>query len=418
MKRLCLLFFSLLFFAIVVTPAVAAWKERTVFVLFFSQKDSRWASDTMVKGYTIKSSGCLMTNSTAVLTYYYVSTDPSTVNAWLSSHHYYRTDGTISSWKWVADYTANKVSASQVTTSDKNVAITEILSGRPCIIKVATGASEHWLLARGYENGKFTINDPLDTSFQLKQYGGSIYAVVKFSSTYDPGLDKIFNDCRDRNGGTGRVGSLTNDYHYWGSLTVRDYNGGSYGWDIICYLYPNAGVRKAYLVRTGFWEKWRSMNGPYSFLGMPVTDEYVSFKYGMRARQDFADGGYMVWYDDHVQIYDWKGQALNAVAKQPQTDPKAVTNAEVSLGSAYPNPCNPSTTIVFHLPEQMTVNLAIYDVQGREIALLAEGLQEAGDHEVHWQGEDSHGMRVASGVYFYRLQAGNQLQTKKLLLLK
>ena len=75
-------------------------------------------------------------------------------------------------------------------------------------------------------------------------------------------------------------------------------------------------------------------------------------------------------------------------------------------------------------PTQATVTLKIYDVVGREIVTLLEGVQEAGYHEVNWNSSNAAGMTLASGVYFYRLEAqpadGSNafVQLKKMMLLK
>jgi Zn-dependent M28 family amino/carboxypeptidase len=79
----------------------------------------------------------------------------------------------------------------------------------------------------------------------------------------------------------------------------------------------------------------------------------------------------------------------------------------------YPNPFNPSTTIRYGLPHKSIVQLAVYNTLGQEVALLVQGEQEAGYHEVRF---DASGL--SSGVYFYRLQTGDFVQTRKLLLLR
>jgi len=84
-----------------------------------------------------------------------------------------------------------------------------------------------------------------------------------------------------------------------------------------------------------------------------------------------------------------------------------------ALAQNYPNPFNPSTTISYQLPTQGHVTLKVYDVLGREVATLVSGELRAGEQEVTF---DGHGL--ATGVYFYRLQAGNLAQTKRLVLLR
>lgn len=81
-----------------------------------------------------------------------------------------------------------------------------------------------------------------------------------------------------------------------------------------------------------------------------------------------------------------------------------------TLAQNYPNPFNPSTTICYGLPHKTTVQLSVFNTLGQQVATLVQGEQEAGYHEVKFDGS-----KLASGVYLYRLQAGSYLETKKLL---
>ena len=83
-----------------------------------------------------------------------------------------------------------------------------------------------------------------------------------------------------------------------------------------------------------------------------------------------------------------------------------------------PNPFNPTTTIHFDLPARTDVRLSVYEISGRRVATLASGSMEAGSHQIVWTGRDDHGRPVSSGVYFYRLEAGEKALTKKMVLLK
>ena len=86
---------------------------------------------------------------------------------------------------------------------------------------------------------------------------------------------------------------------------------------------------------------------------------------------------------------------------------------EFSLCQNYPNPFNPSTTIRYGLPNRSHVTLAVFNTLGQQVALLQNGEQVAGYHEVKFDGSD-----LASGVYFYRLSAEGFVQSKRFVLLK
>ncbi len=91
-----------------------------------------------------------------------------------------------------------------------------------------------------------------------------------------------------------------------------------------------------------------------------------------------------------------------------------------SLGQNSPNPFNPVTTVSYSVPEGAgaRVSIEVFDVSGRLVTVLADQFKEAGSYSVFWDGTDSRGADVSSGVYFYRMQAGDFIQTRKMVLLK
>jgi photosystem II stability/assembly factor-like uncharacterized protein len=99
------------------------------------------------------------------------------------------------------------------------------------------------------------------------------------------------------------------------------------------------------------------------------------------------------------------------------TDTKTVPT-EYALEQNYPNPFNPSTTIHFALPERTAVTLKVYNVLGQEVATLVDGEMPAAFHSVAWLGTNKSGNQVATGLYFYRLTAGNFVEMKKMILAK
>jgi hypothetical protein len=86
---------------------------------------------------------------------------------------------------------------------------------------------------------------------------------------------------------------------------------------------------------------------------------------------------------------------------------------EFALRQNFPNPFNPSTTIRYSLPHKSAVQLTVFNTLGQQVALLQNGEQEAGYHEVKFDGTG-----LSSGVYFYRIQAGEFVQSRKSLLVR
>jgi hypothetical protein len=88
------------------------------------------------------------------------------------------------------------------------------------------------------------------------------------------------------------------------------------------------------------------------------------------------------------------------------------------LDQNYPNPFNPSTTIKYQIAEPTKVNIKIYSIDGQLVKTLVSDTKDAGYYQVVWNGTNSFGKQVASGMYIYRIDAGNFVSTKKLMLMK
>jgi hypothetical protein len=100
------------------------------------------------------------------------------------------------------------------------------------------------------------------------------------------------------------------------------------------------------------------------------------------------------------------------------SQPIELVPSTFTLGNNYPNPFNPSTTIRYSIPITGYVRLRVFDVSGREVASLVNGVQSAGTHVVNWHGTDDGGRTLASGAYFYMLESLGQQITRRMLLLK
>jgi YVTN family beta-propeller protein len=146
----------------------------------------------------------------------------------------------------------------------------------------------------------------------------------------------------------------------------------------------------------------------------------------------FIAGG-IISATDAVYVVELVGNTLkstipvggnpNCMAVQPQ-----MTSADVGVAGetvetplqlgCHPNPFNPKTTIEFYMPERGVMELAVYDVSGRRVALLEHGTMGAGEHRAEWNGRCSDGSAAATGVYFMRLRAMEGSKTVKAVLLK
>jgi len=122
---------------------------------------------------------------------------------------------------------------------------------------------------------------------------------------------------------------------------------------------------------------------------------------------------------EKVEVADRSGRVyLEAAAKvnAAQALPKAF-----ALSQNSPNPFNPSTTISYEIPESsgpVKVVVDVYNVRGQKVITLVDELKEAGQYSVNWNGQDQSGRRVSSGVYFYRMNAGDFRAVRKMVIVK
>ena len=127
--------------------------------------------------------------------------------------------------------------------------------------------------------------------------------------------------------------------------------------------------------------------------------------------------------DRSLHAYDWADIATalglcigECVISDTQADQAPA--AKSTILSSQPNPFNPSTTIQYRTSRDGPVAIHVYDLQGRRIRTLVETSVAAGDHQVTWLGRDDSGRMAAAGVYFLQMQAGGELSTHKITLVK
>lgn len=123
-----------------------------------------------------------------------------------------------------------------------------------------------------------------------------------------------------------------------------------------------------------------------------------------------------------AQLYDNRGIPLRTRLVDEGVKTLSVPTI-TGLGQNYPNPFNPETWIPYQLAESSEVTIRIYNISGQLVRTLHLGRQNAGIYwsrgkAAYWDGKNNAGVQIASGVYFYHLQAGSFNATKKLVVLK
>ena len=166
-------------------------------------------------------------------------------------------------------------------------------------------------------------------------------------------------------------------------------------------------IPKAALLQPAHLENYADENG-----------EFVTFMIASGARNAFADNDW--WSQRIANNLDVAGFVYTYGTPWSGEEPFPTSIELVSeiansfqLEQNYPNPFNPTTNIRFSLPESQNVTIKVYDILGREIATLANGLMSAGSYNVPFNA-----MNLSSGVYLYTVQAGTRIMTGKMMLAK
>ncbi len=162
------------------------------------------------------------------------------------------------------------------------------------------------------------------------------------------------------------------------------------------------------------------------------VDDTISFAHPIISEQLVAsqfgtyDLDYETKYYWRVQAYDTCGWGDWTPVRSCSTITSLLVGVhdetnlptEFALSQNYPNPFNPTTVIEFALPKTCQVSLDVFDIIGRKVRTLVAGTLTAGRRQVIWDGSNTDGSAMASGVYFYRIKAGDYNETRKMLLLK
>ncbi len=175
------------------------------------------------------------------------------------------------------------------------------------------------------------------------------------------------------------------------------------------FVIPSSGSLGEIKVSNTVTNEWEELTFDFSsHIGLPEAigiDQIVVFP-------DFDLGGRTqdnIIYFDNISFYS------NSVGvdNRSETFPQGFV-----LEQNFPNPFNPSTTIRYELPEDGLVNVTIYDMMGRQVSTLLSSHQTAGYKSIQWNATNDFGKPVSAGVYLYQIQAGEFVQTRKMVLLK
>lgn len=236
----------------------------------------------------------------------------------------------------------------------------------------------------------------------------------------------------------------TDQYSHAGEFSLNDSPGGVYAnnsdtWVQFNYSFNLANVEAAHMsywtrhfiqandfgyveISTDSGKTWKQLGEAYTgiqsswikqsrsltdYCGHGFNDVRIRFRLATDATL-----GSLGWFLDDIEIYPC--EVTSAIEHHYNID---LLNNYI-LFDNYPNPFNAQTNISFQLPTTAHVKLIIYNVLGQRITTLAEKSYHAGSHHIVWDGKDTKGNVVPSGVYFYKLQSNEFSQVKKMLLLE
>ncbi|NQS99361.1 MAG: FG-GAP repeat protein [candidate division Zixibacteria bacterium] len=196
--------------------------------------------------------------------------------------------------------------------------------------------------------------------------------------------------------GCAYAGDVNNDG--WGDVMLNDWAGGKIN---VFFLHPGMGSEKEYDLLLEF-PVVVGGNGRMGYAG-DVNGDGVD---------DFMFSSYYGEYPLYDEVFIYSNPDLSGV-KQFKTQ-----NSKFKILSAYPNPFNSSTAISYQLQADRYVKLAVYDVIGREVAVLLGCQQAAGSYQLNWDGNDFNGVPLPSGIYIVQMKCGAVSESRKLILLK
>jgi hypothetical protein len=159
---------------------------------------------------------------------------------------------------------------------------------------------------------------------------------------------------------------------------------------------------------TGIRASWGKFEVPLGELA-GKDSVLMRFRFAVDATgSDTYDG----WMIDDVQVQEFVATGVAA------NESAAPMPGEFALQQNYPNPFNPETHIQYQLSERSHVTIRVYNMMGQLVKTLVDSERPAGFYSVRWDGADSNGQLVSSGIYVYRMESPSFVQTRKMLMLK
>jgi len=185
---------------------------------------------------------------------------------------------------------------------------------------------------------------------------------------------------------------------------------------------PSWGIYDAYTDA----EKWESVSGGLNYLSAGPADVSAAIglgPYTIAAHQIMSLGFALIGGDDLTALQLHADSTFNLWQEISKIDPPEDPDdpdvpGALQLNQNYPNPFNLTTIIEFRVPDEQRVNISVYNILGEKIKTLVDQVLPADDLVVEWNGTDSEGKSVAGGLYFYRMEAGGNVATRKMLFIK
>ncbi len=193
-------------------------------------------------------------------------------------------------------------------------------------------------------------------------------------------------------------------YPNWVTVDLRQYN-----------IDAGSNFAVAFVI-DGVYENSSSPTNRVMHTNIAGSSPYHSYTYLNNPSEGKEPGWFYISDGTTISLYLIRAYVSYIISNNKEAI--ELLPSSYALEQNYPNPFNPSTVISYQIPEMTNVQIKIYDALGREIRTLIDEIKPAGKYNIAWDGRDNSGNLVSSGVYFYKIVAGNFVQTKKMILMK